>query len=79
MAGAALRQRPPLRRIEWDFKISGEVAAPLKLSWKEFRAVPQIEVTSDFHCVTRWSRLNNNLERRPVHRSPEAGQTEVRR
>ena len=43
----------------WDFKISGEVETPLKLSWKEFRALPQTEVTSDFHCVTRWSRLNN--------------------
>ena len=44
----------------WDFKISGEVEAPLKLSWKEFRAQPHTEVTSDFHCVTRWSRLNNS-------------------
>ena len=35
----------------WDFKISGEVQAPLKLSWKEFRALPQTEVTSDFHCA----------------------------
>jgi DMSO/TMAO reductase YedYZ molybdopterin-dependent catalytic subunit len=43
----------------WDFKISGEVAAPTKLSWKEFLALPQAEVTSDFHCVTRWSRLDN--------------------
>jgi len=44
---------------KWDFKISGEVEAPTKLSWKEFRALPQTEVTSDFHCVTRWSRLDN--------------------
>lgn len=43
----------------WDFKVTGEVDAPLKLSWNEFRALPQVEVTSDFHCVTRWSRLNN--------------------
>jgi DMSO/TMAO reductase YedYZ molybdopterin-dependent catalytic subunit len=43
----------------WDFKITGEVDAPRKLSWEEFRALPQTEVTSDFHCVTRWSRLNN--------------------
>jgi len=35
------------------------VAAPAKLSWKEFLALPQAEVTSDFHCVTRWSRLDN--------------------
>src|SRR5436305_10731290 len=26
---------------------------------REFRALPQTEVTSDFHCVTRWSRLDN--------------------
>src|SRR5216683_3858150 len=50
---------PHFDESKWDFKISGEVAAPLKLSWKEFRALPQTEVTSDFHCVTRWSRLNN--------------------
>lgn len=50
---------PHFDESKWDFKISGEVAAPLKLSWKEFRALPQAEVISDFHCVTRWSRLNN--------------------
>jgi DMSO/TMAO reductase YedYZ molybdopterin-dependent catalytic subunit len=43
----------------WDFKVSGFVREPLRLSWDEFRALPQMEVTSDFHCVTRWSRLDN--------------------
>jgi len=50
---------PHFDEAKWDFKISGEVVTPLKLSWREFRALPQMEVTSDFHCVTRWSRLNN--------------------
>jgi DMSO/TMAO reductase YedYZ molybdopterin-dependent catalytic subunit len=50
---------PHFDEAKWDFKISGEVVKPLKLSWREFRALPQMEVTSDFHCVTRWSRLNN--------------------
>ena len=50
---------PHFNEATWDFKISGEVAAPAKLSWKEFLALPQSEVTSDFHCVTRWSRLDN--------------------
>ena len=50
---------PHFDESKWDFKISGDVAAPLKLSWKELRALLQSEVTSDFHCVTRWSRLNN--------------------
>ena len=53
------RSVPHFDPDRWDFKISGEVGAPLKLSWEEFRALPQSEVTSDFHCVTRWSRLNN--------------------
>ncbi|HUI75040.1 MAG TPA: sulfite oxidase-like oxidoreductase [Candidatus Acidoferrum sp.] len=44
----------------WDFRISGEVESPLRLSWKEFRALPRTEVLSDFHCVTRWSRLDNH-------------------
>ena len=42
-----------------DFKISGFVATEKRLTWKEFAALPQTEVVSDFHCVTRWSRLNN--------------------
>jgi DMSO/TMAO reductase YedYZ molybdopterin-dependent catalytic subunit len=43
----------------WDFQINGLVEEPLRLTWQEFRALPQVEVTSDFHCVTRWSRLDN--------------------
>jgi DMSO/TMAO reductase YedYZ molybdopterin-dependent catalytic subunit len=43
----------------WDFKITGLVEEPLRFSWKQFHDLPQSEVTSDFHCVTRWSRLDN--------------------
>jgi DMSO/TMAO reductase YedYZ molybdopterin-dependent catalytic subunit len=43
----------------WDFRIIGLVHERLRLGWEEFRALPQTEVTSDFHCVTRWSRLGN--------------------
>ena len=50
---------PRFDAVQWDFKIDGLVEAPLRFTWPEFRALPQIEVTSDFHCVTRWSRLNN--------------------
>ncbi|HEY1423279.1 MAG TPA: sulfite oxidase-like oxidoreductase [Candidatus Acidoferrum sp.] len=50
---------PHFDENKWDFKISGEVATPLKLNWKEFGALPRTEATSDFHCVTRWSRLDN--------------------
>jgi DMSO/TMAO reductase YedYZ molybdopterin-dependent catalytic subunit len=45
---------------KWDFKISGLVDELVRLTWEEFRALLQTEVTSDFHCVTRWSRLDNH-------------------
>jgi len=50
---------PEFDPAQWDFKISGLVETPLRFSWDEFRALPQVESTSDFHCVTRWSRLDN--------------------
>ena len=43
----------------WDFRIYGLVEAPLRLTWTEFRKLPMVERTSDFHCVTRWSRFDN--------------------
>ena len=50
---------PHFAPAEWDFKISGEIEEPKRLTWNEFRALPQTETLSDFHCVTRWSRLDN--------------------
>jgi DMSO/TMAO reductase YedYZ molybdopterin-dependent catalytic subunit len=46
----------------WDFRISGRIEKPVRLSWDEFNALPKIRVTSDFHCVTRWSRFDNTWE-----------------
>jgi len=50
---------PRFDEAKWDFRISGETGVPVRLLWKEVLALPQAEVTSDFHCVTRWSRLDN--------------------
>ena len=50
---------PDFDAAKWDFKISGLVETPLRFTWDEFRALPQVESISDFHCVTRWSRLDN--------------------
>ena len=46
----------------WDFRVNGLVENPLRLSWKEFDALPKIQRTSDFHCVTRWSRFDNRWD-----------------
>jgi DMSO/TMAO reductase YedYZ molybdopterin-dependent catalytic subunit len=42
----------------WDFKLYGAVEHELQLSWDELQALPQTEVKTDIHCVTRWSKLD---------------------
>jgi DMSO/TMAO reductase YedYZ molybdopterin-dependent catalytic subunit len=46
----------------WDFQVRGLVEMPLRFSWAEFNALPRTRATSDFHCVTRWSRFDNHWE-----------------
>jgi DMSO/TMAO reductase YedYZ molybdopterin-dependent catalytic subunit len=46
----------------WDFRVYGLVQSPLTLTWDEFNALPKVQRTSDFHCVTRWSRFDNRWE-----------------
>jgi DMSO/TMAO reductase YedYZ molybdopterin-dependent catalytic subunit len=43
----------------WDFQIAGLVEKPVRLTWEEFNRLPQTEIVSDIHCVTRWSRFDN--------------------
>jgi DMSO/TMAO reductase YedYZ molybdopterin-dependent catalytic subunit len=46
----------------WDFRVTGLVERPLRLTWEEFSHLPMIAVTSDMHCVTRWSRFDVRWE-----------------
>lgn len=43
----------------WDFHVRGLVEEPQRWTWEEFQALPRVEVRSDIHCVTRWSRFDN--------------------
>jgi DMSO/TMAO reductase YedYZ molybdopterin-dependent catalytic subunit len=53
---------PKFDPATWDFKIFGLVAEPVRLTWAEFGKLPRTTTTSDFHCVTRWSRFDNHWE-----------------
>ena len=54
---------PPSIDLEkWRFRIDGLVAKPVEWNWEEFQKLPRVKVFSDFHCVTRWSRLGNVWE-----------------
>jgi DMSO/TMAO reductase YedYZ molybdopterin-dependent catalytic subunit len=45
-----------------DFRVTGLVNKPLRLSWDEFTRLPMKQVTADTHCVTRWSRFDVRWE-----------------
>jgi DMSO/TMAO reductase YedYZ molybdopterin-dependent catalytic subunit len=46
----------------WDFRMWGDIATPVRLTWQEFNRLPRTRYVSDFHCVTRWSRFDNTWE-----------------
>jgi DMSO/TMAO reductase YedYZ molybdopterin-dependent catalytic subunit len=50
---------PRVDTARWRFRIFGAVEIPREWSWTEFSARPPVEIQSDVHCVTRWSRLDN--------------------
>src|SRR4051794_14706010 len=49
----------------WDFRVFGAVENELVLSYDELQALPQTEIRTDIHCVTRWSRFDTSF--RGVH------------
>jgi DMSO/TMAO reductase YedYZ molybdopterin-dependent catalytic subunit len=50
---------PKVDTATWDFRVFGLVEQPVRWTYAEFMALPQVEVVSDIHCVTRWSRYDN--------------------
>jgi DMSO/TMAO reductase YedYZ molybdopterin-dependent catalytic subunit len=50
---------PRVDLTQWDFRVYGLVEEPVRWTYEEFLALPQVQVRSDIHCVTRWSRFDN--------------------
>ncbi len=55
----SLTAPPPFDPATWRLKVWGAVERPQSWSWDEFLKLPAVELEADFHCVTRWSRLDN--------------------
>ncbi len=53
-----LGYQPNIPLDKWRLRVDGEVENPLLLMWADFMALPQTEDTSDFHCVTTWSKMD---------------------
>jgi DMSO/TMAO reductase YedYZ molybdopterin-dependent catalytic subunit len=52
----------PADPASWRLTVTGAVERRTVLSLDELRALPTVTSTSDFHCVTGWSRLDNTWE-----------------
>ncbi|MFC2021548.1 sulfite oxidase-like oxidoreductase [Chloroflexota bacterium] len=53
---------PAIDIADWKFTISGLVEKAQTLTYDEFISLSKVQVFSDIHCVTRWSKLNNLWE-----------------
>jgi DMSO/TMAO reductase YedYZ molybdopterin-dependent catalytic subunit len=50
--------KPEVALTEWRLELNGLVENPVTLNWGALQALPQVEDTSDFHCVTTWSKFD---------------------
>jgi DMSO/TMAO reductase YedYZ molybdopterin-dependent catalytic subunit len=49
---------PAFDAATWDLRVFGQVGTPLRFGWEEFGKLLHREITTDIHCVTRWSKLD---------------------
>jgi DMSO/TMAO reductase YedYZ molybdopterin-dependent catalytic subunit len=49
---------PDVDVATWTLDVTGEVEKPLSLSYEDLKQLPATDVTTDIHCVTRWSRFD---------------------
>jgi DMSO/TMAO reductase YedYZ molybdopterin-dependent catalytic subunit len=54
--------QPQIRLDTWRLELRGLVENQLTLSWNSFLALDQSTKNSDIHCVTTWSRYDNEWQ-----------------
>lgn len=55
-----LGMQPAIPLDRWTLRLFGAVADAVTLDWAGFQALPQRDIRSDMHCVTTWSRYDND-------------------
>ncbi|KIU51639.1 MULTISPECIES: sulfite oxidase-like oxidoreductase [Bradyrhizobium] len=53
---------PKVTRERWWLDVHGTVEQTIYWTWPQFMAQPQTQFVSDIHCVTTWSRYDNQWE-----------------
>ena len=57
---------PQIDTQTWRFKVWGEVDEEISWSWDQFLAMGTESRVNDVHCVTHWSRYDNEWEGVPM-------------
>jgi DMSO/TMAO reductase YedYZ molybdopterin-dependent catalytic subunit len=55
-----LGRTPDVATARWRLEIGGLVERPVTLDWAGFTALAETRSRSDIHCVTSWSRYDND-------------------
>lgn len=53
---------PKFDPATWDFKVFGTIERPTQWNWETFKSMPTVKITTDIHCVTRWSKFDTTWE-----------------
>ena len=56
---------PDVDLATWNLRLFGEVEEEVTLDYEQLRELPSTAITTDIHCVTRWSRFDARF--RGVH------------
>jgi DMSO/TMAO reductase YedYZ molybdopterin-dependent catalytic subunit len=54
----SLGPTPQIDTSFWSLETTGLVEKPMKWGWEEFNKLPQMDITKDIHCVTKWSKFD---------------------
>ena len=60
-------QTPSVSADDWQFEVWGcGLSEKIEWNWQEFNSLGEHNTVRDFHCVTTWSRYDNNWQGVPV-------------
>jgi DMSO/TMAO reductase YedYZ molybdopterin-dependent catalytic subunit len=54
--------QPKIDLAQWELRVFGAVAEQMSWDWAGFNALPQRREVTDIHCVTTWSRFDNQWD-----------------
>jgi DMSO/TMAO reductase YedYZ molybdopterin-dependent catalytic subunit len=54
--------QPSVSPERFELRVYGLVENPVRLDWTAFLGLPQEHLVSDIHCVTTWSRFDNDWD-----------------